>query len=169
VSGDDDRSREALARLMDRVRANPAAARKPGGAPRRRRTPPEEQRWSGPGPDERDPVPITDSLRAVAARQGWERTLQAAGIAARWDELVGPHIAAHCRPERLEGSTLTCVAESTAWATQIRLLSRQLLGRLAAELGPGVVTALRVHGPSAPDWRHGPLRVTGRGPRDTYG
>jgi len=31
------------------------------------------------------------------------------------------------------------------------------------------VQRLRVHGPTAPDWRHGPLRVTGRGPRDTYG
>jgi predicted nucleic acid-binding Zn ribbon protein len=54
---------------------------------------------------------------------------------------------------------LSCVAESTAWATQIRLLSASLLDRIAAELGPGVVTTLHVQGPTAPDWRHGPLRV----------
>jgi creatinine amidohydrolase/Fe(II)-dependent formamide hydrolase-like protein len=45
----------------------------------------------------------------------------------------------------------------------------RLLDRLAADLGPDVVRRIRVHGPTAPDWRHGPLRVTGRGPRDTYG
>jgi len=70
---------------------------------------------------------------------------------------------------RLEAGRLTCVAESTAWATQIRLMSRALLDRIADELGAGVVTTLHVQGPTAPDWRHGPLRVTGRGPRDTYG
>jgi predicted nucleic acid-binding Zn ribbon protein len=99
----------------------------------------------------------------------WERPVRAAGILARWDHIVGADLAAHCRPIRLDGGELTCVAESTAWATQIRLLSRQLLDRIAAELGPGVVTAIRVQGPTAPDWRHGPLRVRGQGPRDTYG
>lgn len=99
----------------------------------------------------------------------WETTLRAAGILARWEQIVGAEIASHCRPERLENGELTCVAESTAWATQIRLLSSQLLTRISTDLGPDVVRRIRVHGPTAPDWRHGPLRVTGRGPRDTYG
>jgi predicted nucleic acid-binding Zn ribbon protein len=87
----------------------------------------------------------------------------------RWEQIVGADIAAHCRPERLEDGELSCVAESTAWATQLRLMSAQLLSRIAAEVGPDVVQRLRVRGPTAPDWRHGPLRVVGRGPRDTYG
>lgn len=86
-----------------------------------------------------------------------------------WDVLVGPEVAAHCRPERLVDGELLLVAESTAWATQLRLLTRPLLRRIAAELGEGVVTRLQVHGPTAPSWRRGPRRVTGRGPRDTYG
>jgi predicted nucleic acid-binding Zn ribbon protein len=105
----------------------------------------------------------------LVAERRWEQTLRTAGIPARWDAIVGAEIASHCRPERLDGGELTCVAESTAWATQIRLLSGQILARLAAEVGPDVVRRIRVHGPTAPDWRHGPLRVTGRGPRDTYG
>jgi predicted nucleic acid-binding Zn ribbon protein len=44
-----------------------------------------------------------------------------------------------------------------------------VLGRIAAEVGPDVVRRLVVRGPTTPDWRHGPLRVKGRGPRDTYG
>lgn len=97
--------------------------------------------------------------------------MSVATVMGRWDALVGPEVAAHCRPERLDDDgVLTLVAESTAWATQLRLLSRSLLSRLAAEVGPDVVRSVRVKGPSAPDWRHGPRRVTGgRGPRDTYG
>jgi predicted nucleic acid-binding Zn ribbon protein len=150
--------------LLDRAKRSAPAPRR-----RARRTAPEEQPWSGAGPDARDPARIGESVGELVADRKWDTTLRAAGILARWDEIVGPEVAEHCRPARLEAGELTCVAESTAWATQIRLLSRQLIGRIAADLGPDVVTRLRVHGPTAPDWRHGPLRVTGRGPRDTYG
>lgn len=87
----------------------------------------------------------------------------------RWDSLVGAELAAHCRPESLEDGVLTLVAESTAWATQVRLLGRQVVERVNHELGAGVVRSVRVHGPTAPNWRKGPRRVLGRGPRDTYG
>jgi predicted nucleic acid-binding Zn ribbon protein len=151
-------------RLLDRARR--MAPPKPK---RRRRPAPEEQSWSGAAPDGRDPTPVGAAVGDLVAERKWDATLRAAGIEARWDTIVGAEVAGHCRPERLENGELTCVAESTAWATQIRLLSRQLIERLAADLGPGVVTRLRVLGPTAPNWRHGPLRVTGRGPRDTYG
>ena len=86
-----------------------------------------------------------------------------------WDTLVGADIAAHCEPRALVDGELLVVAESTAWATQLRLLSRSLLQTLERRLGPGVVTRLRVQGPTAPSWSRGPRRVIGRGPRDTYG
>lgn len=153
-------------RLLDRAR------RTAQPTPGRRRTPrraAQDQPWSGAGPDGRDPAPIGASVADLVRERNWDATLRAAGIEARWEEIVGAEIGAHCRPERLDNAELTCVAESTAWATQIRLLSGQLLARIAAELGPDVVRRVKVHGPTAPDWRHGPLRVTGRGPRDTYG
>ena len=153
-------------RLLDRARrGGPGPARRT----RRRPLPPDEQPWSGAGADRRDPAPLGASLDDLVREQRWEATVRSAGLSSRWDQIVGAEIAAHCRPERLVDGELTCVAESTAWATQIRLLNRQILERIAAALGTGVVRSLRVHGPSAPDWRHGPLRVRGRGPRDTYG
>jgi predicted nucleic acid-binding Zn ribbon protein len=155
-----DPARRLLARAR---RAKPAPVR------RTRRPAPEEQRWSAPGPDERDPATLGVALDALVSEQNWARTLVAAGLLPRWAAIVGPEVAAHCRPERLTAKELVCVAESTAWATQLRLMSAQLLARIAAEVGPDVVTRLTVRGPTAPDWRHGPLRVTGRGPRDTYG
>jgi predicted nucleic acid-binding Zn ribbon protein len=48
-------------------------------------------------------------------------------------------------------------------------MTAAILAKLAVELGSGVVTSLRVLGPSGPDGRHGGRRVPGRGPRDTYG
>ena len=108
-------------------------------------------------------------MRRLVSDRGWESTVTSAAVAARWDCAVGAEIASHCRPESLREGELVLVAESTAWATQLRLLLPRLMTRIAAEFGPGAVTRIRVHGPTAPTWRRGPLRVTGRGPRDTYG
>ena len=59
-------------------------------------------------------------------------------------------------------------ADSTAWATQVRLLAAQLVRRLNDELGDGSVQRVRVRGPAAaagPARRPGEWRVRGgRGP-----
>jgi predicted nucleic acid-binding Zn ribbon protein len=124
---------------------------------------------SGSGPDARDPVLFGAALRRLVEERGWQDTTAAAMVLARWDELVGPELAEHCRPASLLEGELVLVAESSAWATQLRLLTRTLQARLTAQVGPGVVTSVVVRGPAQPDWRKGPRRVRGRGPRDTYG
>lgn len=154
---------EAARRLLARARR---------ATPNRRTTRrdrPDEQPWSSARPDDRDPAPLGRTVDDLIRQRRWVRTLDAASLQPRWADIVGADLAAHCRPERLADGELVCVAESTAWATAVRLMSAQLLTRIAAEVGPDVVRRLRVQGPTAPDWRHGPLRVTGRGPRDTYG
>jgi predicted nucleic acid-binding Zn ribbon protein len=109
------------------------------------------------------------TIRRLVAERGWEDTTAAAGVLATWDRLVGPELAEHCRPVSLVEGELVLVAESSAWATQLRLLTKTLQARLSAQVGAGVVTSVVVHGPVQPDWRKGPRRVRGRGPRDTYG
>lgn len=124
---------------------------------------------SGSGPDTRDPVPFSAAIRRLVEERGWEDTTAAASVLARWDELVGPELAEHCRPVSLLDGELVLVAESSAWATQLRLLTRTVQARITGQVGAGVVTSVVVRGPSQPDWRKGPRRVRGRGPRDTYG
>jgi predicted nucleic acid-binding Zn ribbon protein len=149
-----------------------AGGRGPGsGGSRQRRAagPGRHGGYSGSGPDDRDPQAFGTLVHGMVADRGWDGTVASAGVMARWEHLVGREIAAHCRPTSLVDGELVLTAESTAWATQLRLLAPRLVGRIAAELGPGVVSRVQVHGPAAPTWRKGPLRVTGRGPRDTYG
>jgi predicted nucleic acid-binding Zn ribbon protein len=125
--------------------------------------------YSGPGPDPRDPQPLGAMLAKLVRDRGWERPAAEARIFGMWEDVVGADLAAHSRPVRLEQGELTVEAESTAWATQVRLLSAKLLARIADGVGRGVVTTLNVRGPIAPSWAKGPKRVRGRGPRDTYG
>ncbi len=83
--------------------------------------------------------------------------------------MVGAQIAEHATPAALNDGVLSVTAESTAWATQLRLMQAQLLAKIAAAVGNGVVTSLKITGPAAPSWRKGPRHIAGRGPRDTYG
>jgi predicted nucleic acid-binding Zn ribbon protein len=154
---DPDVARAALARARSAARARPRAGRN---------RPPGEV---DPRAD-RDPRLIGAAVRDLVNDRGWDRSVSAASVLAGWGQIVGPDVAAHSRPVSLVAGKLTIVAESTAWATQLRLLAPTLLSQLVAAVGPGIVRTLYVHGPAGPDWRHGPRRVAGgRGPRDTYG
>jgi predicted nucleic acid-binding Zn ribbon protein len=125
--------------------------------------------WSGAGPDERDPQPLGRLTSSIADRRGWSENVMHGTVFGCWPTVVGEEIASHAQPVSLNEGVLSVTAESTAWATQLRLMQHQVLIRIAATVGHGVVRQLRITGPTAPNWRKGELHVRGRGPRDTYG
>ncbi|WP_431874212.1 DUF721 domain-containing protein [Micromonospora marina] len=151
-----------------------AKARRQAAAPRRRgavRGDGEKRLrgYSGPGPDPRDPQPLGAVLDKLMKARGWQQPAAEATVFGAWEKVVGPEVAQHSRPVKLEDGELTVEARSTAWATQLRLLAGSLLKQIASEVGHNVVRKLHIHGPAAPSWSRGPRRVRGRGPRDTYG
>ncbi len=135
---------------------------------------------SGAGPDERDPMVIGQAIPDLARQRQWYGRTVLSDVLSGWPQMVGPQVAAHCRPEAVHEHTLTVRADSTAWATQMRLLADTVLARINQALAmaghdvPGeqpvaALQSVRVLGPDAPSWSHGRLRLPGRGPRDTYG
>jgi predicted nucleic acid-binding Zn ribbon protein len=127
-------------------------------------------RRSGALPDDRDPQPLGRAIDRLLADRGWETPAAVGGVIGRWAQIVGAEVAAHCTPESFDDGVLRVGTDSTAWATQVRLLAPQVVRRLNEELGRGTVTRIEVHGPSGPSWRRGGRSVRGgRGPRDTYG
>ncbi len=135
----------------------------------RRRRPPDEATWSGARADARDPVLAAAAVESVLQSRGWHPQIAVHTVTGRWDEIVGPAIAAHAQLDGFTDGVLQVRCDSTAWATQLRLLVPELLARLTEEAGPDLVRSIVVVGPAAPSWVHGSRRVRGRGPRDTYG
>ncbi|MER5457326.1 DciA family protein [Micromonospora sp. NPDC002389] len=171
-AGADGASGPQLARaVLDAAKARREAAAKPrrrgvtgaGTGERRLRG------YSGPGPDPRDPQLLGTVLARLVKSRGWQQPAAEATVFGAWERVVGPEVAQHSRPVKLENGELTVEARSTAWATQLRLLAGSLLQQIAREVGHNVVRKLHIHGPAAPSWSRGPRRVRGRGPRDTYG
>jgi predicted nucleic acid-binding Zn ribbon protein len=136
----------------------------------RRRGNRNEPQLSSAHPDGRDPQGLGSEVDRLIDGRGWGLDLQVRGVFARWAEIVGPEIGAHSTPESLTDGTLVVRTDSTAWATQLKLLAATVVRRLNEELGAGTVTVVEVLGPHAPSWKHGRRKAPGsRGPRDTYG
>lgn len=83
-----------------------------------------------------EPVPLAQSLQAVSERLGMAGPDVLHVVFGRWEEVVGAAMAAHVRPLRLQETTLVVVADQPAWATQVRHLAPQVLGRLRDVCGP---------------------------------
>lgn len=166
-----DAARSALARARAQAREKPTSTgnswsqrkRTAGGGGRR------DERRSGPGPDDRDPQPLGSVVNRVAADHHWVDPLSIGTVMARWAIVVGDQVAEHVSPESLRDGELVVQADSTAWATQMKLLAATVLRRLDEEIGRDVVRKVTVLGPAAPSWKKGRRSVPGRGPRDTYG
>ena len=115
---------------------------------------------------------ISESVIAVLSVR--RQTKSSAGhcrtpVFGRWEQIVGPEVAAHTRPDRFGDGELLVIADSTAWATQVRLLAATLVRRLNEELGDGTVRRVVVRGPAAPR-QAGSWRVRGhRASNGDYG
>lgn len=167
-----------LARAIARGLVGKGAARRKMG---RKQAPSPEPRvpgrlnsggFSGTHPDERDPQTLDLTMGRLVSERGWSADVRVHEVITRWGAIVGHDIGQHCVPETFDPDSARLVvrADSTAWATNLRLLLPTVVRRLAEELGDGVVTQVEVLGPSGPSWRKGRWSVRGgRGPFDTYG
>src|SRR3954471_8163156 len=110
--------------------------------PTRRRIAGPRRTWTGAGPGADDPQPLGRLVDSLVTEQDWSERTRVGAVFGRWSALVGPDIAEHCTPQTLTEGELLVVAESTAWATQLRLLAPSILGKLRAQVGGDVVTRL---------------------------
>lgn len=117
----------------------------------------------------RDPAGLGDVIDAVTRTLGWSSPLARGELLIAWSELVGADTAAHAEPVGIEEGVLTVQCDSTAWATQLRMMRAEILTTILQRFPDAQVTAVRFVGPGAPSWKRGPRSVPGRGPRDTYG
>ncbi|AJE84014.1 hypothetical protein SLNWT_3638 [Streptomyces albus] len=167
-----DLARVALRAAKEQARARGDAARQKkqarrGGGLR-----------SGARADGRDPLPLGAAINRLITERGWETPAAVGGVMGRWPQIVGPDLARHCVPVSYQDDAgdpatdrvLTVRCDSTAWATQLRLLAPQLVARLNEDLGHGTVRLIKVQGPGTGPRRYGSLRAPGsKGPGDTYG
>lgn len=117
----------------------------------------------------RDPHGLGDVIDSLASKMGWTSPLARSELLASWAALVGTETAEHSTPIGIEEGVLTVRCDSTAWATQLRLMRSQVTTTIAVRYPEAGIESVRFEGPNAPSWKRGPRSIPGRGPRDTYG
>lgn len=117
----------------------------------------------------RDPHGIGDVIDGLAARMGWTSPLARSELIASWSQIVGEETAEHSSPVAIDDGVLVVQCDSTAWATQLRLMRSQVTTTIALRYPDAGIQSVRFEGPNAPSWKRGPRSIPGRGPRDTYG
>ncbi|MDQ6696394.1 MAG: DUF721 domain-containing protein [Actinomycetota bacterium] len=97
-----------------------------------------------PDPDDIGPEPqrLPHVLDQVLAGLGAPSAAVVVTIAERWDDLIGAEVATHVRPVSVERGRLTILADGPAWASHVRWAEADLLARVAAMIGPEVVTTV---------------------------
>lgn len=162
---------QSITRSLAKAAGRVPDRRRRGGPTQRGKKPASGgQAGSGPRPGDRDPQTLDVTLGGLVSARGWEVDLKVQAMFGRWGELVGAEVAEHTTPESFTEGKLVVRTDSTAWATQLRMLAPSVVRRLNEELGHGTVTLIEVLGPFLPHWKKGRLSSRdGRGPRDTYG
>lgn len=61
-----------------------------------------------------------------------------------WADLVGEQVASHTTPVSVRDGTLVVAVDDPAWATQLRFLEPEILGRVSEALGTSELVSLHV-------------------------
>jgi predicted nucleic acid-binding Zn ribbon protein len=117
----------------------------------------------------RDPRGLGNIVDALTTELGWSSPLAQSELMEGWVDLAGEETAKHSAPVGISEGVLTVSCESTAWATQLRIMRTELMTRIAVRFPDAGIQSIRFQGPEAPSWKRGPRSIPGRGPRDTYG
>ena len=85
-----------------------------------------------------EPRQLKDGLDAVVRSLKVASVDTVQGVFARWEEAVGPAVAAHVRPVKLDGAVLLVEVSEPGWATQLRYLEADVIERLHTVSGARV-------------------------------
>ncbi|CAB4576734.1 MAG: DUF721 domain-containing protein [Actinobacteria bacterium] len=117
-----------------------------------------------------DPELISGVLSNLIADRDWDSGLAEGNLFVHWKKIVGDEIAQHATPISILDGTLTIQSSSTAWATQLQLMSNDLLMMIQKDAAGVLVENIVFIGPHGPSWKKGIRTIrNARGPRDTYG
>ena len=78
---------------------------------------------------------LTEQLDLLLRRLGSESTSVISGVFDDWHQLVGDAVAKHVNPIKLEAGRLLVEVDEPAWATQMRFLESEIIGKLSQHTG----------------------------------
>ncbi|MEA2507872.1 MAG: hypothetical protein QOH48_2490 [Actinomycetota bacterium] len=101
------------------------------------------------------PFRIKDLLGDVGKGLGLASPVETGLVWTRWNEIVGPSVAAHAEPSSLKGGVLRVRADSPTWASEIGYLRDEIKASVNRTVGVELVHEVRVWTGPGPSRAHG--------------
>jgi predicted nucleic acid-binding Zn ribbon protein len=89
------------------------------------------------------PTPIGEALQRFLQRSGIAERIEEAAIVPEWPERVGERIAAVTTPLRVDRGVLFVAVRSSPWLMELKLMEREIVGRLNSGRERGRIHAIR--------------------------
>ena len=108
--------------------------------------------------------PIAASLAPILAKPAAKRGFREARLLAEWPAIVGEHLAARTRPERLDrrgGAPTLRLLVAPGWSTEVQHMAPQIAQRINQYFGQAMVERLALRQgpiPARPDRRPAPAK-----------
>jgi len=87
---------------------------------------------------------MRDALDTLASTLGMTDVDSINALYVDWPDIVGEHLAKHCRPRSLRDRVLTVEAKDQQWAVELRWMTGLLVERCRQALGPDTVRSVRI-------------------------
>jgi predicted nucleic acid-binding Zn ribbon protein len=89
--------------------------------------------------------PVSDLVPKLLKKWGLDEQLWQQTLLAEWESLVGPQVAQHARPGRLERKTLHVFVRHPMWLSELsRYGQKQMLANLQKRFGEDKIKAIRL-------------------------
>jgi predicted nucleic acid-binding Zn ribbon protein len=99
--------------------------------------------------------PISDSVARLARQLGLGDAQGLSAVFGRWDQVVGPVLAAHTRPDRLRDGELIVLVDEASWATEVRFMADTIATKCNEHAGRPMVQQVVVRVVAFPSDRGG--------------
>lgn len=91
-----------------------------------------------------EPIELADALQRLLGSLDAPPGDLLLAVFQRWEEVVGPDVARHCRPVAVEGDRLVVLASGSAWASEVQWLADDVLSRINEVSASGRLQSLTV-------------------------
>jgi predicted nucleic acid-binding Zn ribbon protein len=101
--------------------------------------------WSPlPDADGPPPAPVGESVDRVLRALGAPPSTALSAVFDDWGGVVGEAIASASHPVSIDAGCLVVAVRDGGWATQLRWMETELLAKVGARIGEGVVRSIEV-------------------------
>lgn len=91
-----------------------------------------------------EPDNIADLLKSYIKNKDLAKKINHHRLFSHWAAIVGNDIARHARPKMLRNKILFIDAENPVWATELGMMSQEIIEKINNFLADEVVTELRI-------------------------